>query len=153
LDSRLAALLSKSGKQVPVVPPTNGNGHAPGSPHSAPGMNNVVAAPAGAAAVLPPVLQPVQPPSPVAAVAPAPVPAPVAAPVAAVAPAVAAAAFDAAVVPVPAAAVGGAGRVTHQPPPEVQVAAAVCKEDPGAADACKVVTKFIQGGFWGKTAA
>jgi hypothetical protein len=43
--------------------------------------------------------------------------------------------------------------VTHQPPPEVQAAAAVCKEDPGAADACKVVTKFIQGGFWGTTAA
>jgi hypothetical protein len=100
LDSRLAALLAKNGKQPPAA-----------------AANNIVGAPAAASVVVPTP----QPSSPSSAAAPVPAPA-------------------AAAAPVPAAV-----SAIHQAPPEVQAAAAVCKEDPGAADACRVVTKFISG--------
>lgn len=102
LDSRLAALLARNGKQPPA----------------AAAANNIVGAPAAASVVVPTPQQPSSPPA-AAAAAPAPV----------------------AAGPVPA----GMSAAVHQAPPEVQAAAAVCKEDPGAADACRVVTKFISG--------
>jgi hypothetical protein len=136
LDSRLAALLSKNGKQPLAVPHSNGSGHASspsssrsGSPRSPPGANNIVGAPAAAVAVQP---LPAAAPQP-AAPAPAPAQPRASAATAATAAAIAAAG------PVPGVA------LSYQPPPEVQAAAAVCKEDPGAADACRVVTKFISG--------
>lgn len=99
LDSRLAALLARNGKQPPAA-----------------AANNIVGAPAAASVVV----SPPQPSSPsAAAAAPAP----------------------AAAGPVPA----GLSAPVHQAPPEVQAAAAVCKDDPEAADACRVVTKFISG--------
>lgn len=64
-----------------------------------------------------------------------PLPQPAAAPIAAT---------PVAAPPVAAVNSGAAGSL-HSPPPEVQAAAQVCKEDPGAADACRVVTRFIQG--------
>lgn len=143
LDSRLAALLSKNGKQPLAVPHSNGSGHAgspsssrSGSPRSPPGANNIVGAPAAAVAVQPP------PAAPQLAAAPVAVPAQPPASAATVATAAAIAAAG----PMP-----GVG-VSYQPPPEVQAAAAVCKEDPGAADACRVVTRFISGGLRGGAA-
>jgi hypothetical protein len=135
LDSRLAALLSKNGKQPLAVPHSYSSGHAgspsssrSGSPRSPPGANNIVGAPAAAVAVQPQpaALQPAAPAQP-------PAQPPASAATAATAAAIAAAG------PMP------GGGLSYQPPPEVQAAAAVCKEDPGAADACRVVTKFISG--------
>jgi hypothetical protein len=147
LDNRLAALLSKSGRQAPAVPaaaPSSSEGLGSSMPHSAAVTNNIVGAPAAAVVVS-------QPPSPTAAapaavVAPPLPPAPAAVPAAV--PAAASAAYDAPAASAAVAAAAGhvtGGKLSHIPPPEVQAAAAVCKEDPGAADACKVVTKFIQG--------
>lgn len=126
LDSRLAALLAQNGKR-PAVHNGNGNSNGTHSPAEL-NTNDVEALAAAAAAVQPPAIAVPVPAAPAGAAVKPP-----AAP-----PAAAAAAAGAA-----AAAVGKV--VGHEAPPEVRAAAATCKEDPGAADACRVVTKFISG--------
>jgi len=126
LDSRLAALLAQNGKG-PAVHNGYGNSngtHSPAEPHT----NAVEAPAAAAAAVQPPAVAVPVPAAPAAAAAKPPAAPTVAAP------------------PPAAAAAAAVGTVLgHEAPPEVRAAAATCKEDPGAADACRVVTKFITG--------